>query len=185
MDMNNIEGPVGMPDASMMDPTMDDLFGDATNDLVTAMPAPPIPAPLFLRLAEMQSRGCCRKLAWSNTGSIGQISPDGSRVTFRAMVRHTKTGAWTISEASKHAIEAPAGRMFVHIQFNGIGIELAIVDDAGVVHMYSLTGALSRMVPAVGGELSRKTSNHKMNAVVGLHWYVVEDCSLCYVESIY
>lgn len=180
MDVNNIEGPAGIPDASMMDPTMDDLFGDATNDLATAMPAPPIPAPVFLRLAEMQSRGCCRKLAWSNTGSIAQISPDGSRVTFRAMV-HSKTGAWAISHASKHAIEAPAGRIFVHIQFNGIGIELAIADDAGVVHMYTLTGALSRMAPAVSGKLSRKTTDHAMNAVVGLHWYVANEYGLRYI----
>lgn len=173
MEIGSIEGPVGgMPDTSIMDPTMDDLFGEATGDLVTAMPTPPVPAALLVRLADMQSRGCCRKLAWSNTGSIAYIARDGSQVTFRAMVRHPKTGAWTASEPSKHAIQAPEGRVFVHLQFNGIGIELAVVDDAGVVHMYTLTGALSRMVPAAGGDLSRKTDEHSMNAIVGMHWYV-------------
>ncbi|KAI5370099.1 putative mediator complex, subunit Med16 [Septoria linicola] len=169
MDVSNIEGSV-MPDASMMDPNMDDLFGEAANDLVAAMPATPLPAPVFLRLAEMQSRGCCTKLAWSNTGSIAQIAPNGSSVFFRAMVRHRKTGAWTMSEASKHPIKAPAGRRFVHIQFNGIGIELAVIDDAGAMHMHTLTGALSKMTLANGGELARKNTSHELNAVVGLHW---------------
>ncbi len=61
MDVNNLAASV-MPDASMMDPNMDDLFGEAANDLVAAMPAmpaTPLPAPVFLRIAEMQSRGCC------------------------------------------------------------------------------------------------------------------------------
>ena len=86
------------------------------------------------------------------------------------MVRHRKTGAWTISEPSKHTIEAPSGRKFVHVEFNGLGIELAVIDSAGVVHMHTLTGALSKMMPAAGGELSRKSAAHELNVVVGLHW---------------
>ncbi|PPJ54153.1 hypothetical protein CBER1_01040 [Cercospora berteroae] len=170
MDVPSMDDSGAIPDGSMMDTNMDDLFGDAANDLVAAMPATPLPAPLFLRVAEMQSRGCCTKLAWSNTGSIAQVAPDGSHIAFRAMVRHRKTGAWTISEPSKHIIEAPSGRKFVHVEFNGLGIELAVIDSAGVVHMHTLTGALSKMMPAAGGELSRKSASHELNVVVGLHW---------------
>lgn len=54
-----------MPDAAMMDANIDDLFGDAADDLVAAeglgvaLPAAPLPSNLVRRVAEMQWRGCC------------------------------------------------------------------------------------------------------------------------------
>jgi mediator of RNA polymerase II transcription subunit 16 len=55
---NNIEEPA-MVDTGMMDPTMEDLFGDAGDGLNVGMAPAPLPASLILRVAEMQSRGCC------------------------------------------------------------------------------------------------------------------------------
>lgn len=49
----------GMQDSAMMDPTMEDLFGDATDGLNVSLPSTPLPVASILRLAEMQSRGCC------------------------------------------------------------------------------------------------------------------------------
>ncbi|KAF7189771.1 Mediator of RNA polymerase II transcription subunit 16 [Pseudocercospora fuligena] len=160
-----------LPDASMMDGAMDDLFGEAPVGLDggIAMPAAPLPASLILRIAEMQSRGCCTKLAWSNTGSIAQISPDGNQITFRTMIRDKKNGAWTISDDSKYPFKAPEGRKFVHIQFSGIGIDLVVVDDAGHVHLPSMIGAIGKM-STTQGELARDDSKHELNAIVGLHW---------------
>lgn len=48
-----------IPDAAMMDPSMADLFGEAADGLNVPLPQAPLPAALILRLAEMQSRGCC------------------------------------------------------------------------------------------------------------------------------
>lgn len=49
-----------LPDAAMMDPSMEDLFGEAADSLnVSSLPPVPLPAALILRIAEMQSRGCC------------------------------------------------------------------------------------------------------------------------------
>lgn len=45
--------------AVMMDPSMADLFGEAADGLNVPLPPAPLPAALVLRLAEMQSRGCC------------------------------------------------------------------------------------------------------------------------------
>lgn len=63
MDAANLENATmaDLPDASMMDGAMDDLFGEAPVGLDggIAMPAAPLPASLILRIAEMQSRGCC------------------------------------------------------------------------------------------------------------------------------
>jgi mediator of RNA polymerase II transcription subunit 16 len=61
MDTSQLEE-TSMVDAAMMDP-MDDLFGEAVNDLGVGVGVglPPIPLPpgLMLRIAELQHRGCC------------------------------------------------------------------------------------------------------------------------------
>lgn len=54
-----------MPDATMMDTGIDDLFGDVGADLVAAdglgvaLPPVPVPPKLVSRVAEMQWKGCC------------------------------------------------------------------------------------------------------------------------------
>lgn len=112
----------------------------------------------------------CRKLAWSNTGSIARISADGSKVLFYTLVRDMKPKLWTISAASKFPIAAPEGRTFVHVQFSGIGIDLAIVDSAGMVHMRVMAGALGRMLPAERDPSREIQPKNELDAVVGMHW---------------
>jgi mediator of RNA polymerase II transcription subunit 16 len=85
------------------------------------------------------------------------------------MVRESKTGAWTVSKESRHPIQAPEGRRIKHIQFNGVGIDLAVVDSTGHLHIQTLTGALGKMVPA-NADLARDSTQHELNGVVGLHW---------------
>ncbi|KAF2173213.1 hypothetical protein M409DRAFT_17158 [Zasmidium cellare ATCC 36951] len=170
MDAGTVEDQA-IPDAAMMDPTMEDLFGEAADGLNVPLPPAPLPAALILRIAEMQSRGCCTKLAWSNTGSIARVSTDGSQIAFRTMIRDKKTAMWTISGESKHPIRAPEGRRFVHIAFSGIGIELAAADNVGTVHIYSLQGPLSRMVPPYNAAGAQSNSSKtESDSVVGLHW---------------
>lgn len=54
-----------MPDAAMMDANIDDLFGEAADDMaadglgVVALPTAPIPPSLVMGIMEMQNRGCC------------------------------------------------------------------------------------------------------------------------------
>lgn len=112
----------------------------------------------------------CSKLAWANTGSIAHISADGSKVSFYVLVRDMKTKLWTISTASKFPVTAPQGRTFVHVQFSGIGIDLAIVDSSGMVHMRSLAGALGRMVPAERDPTRDIHPKNELDTVVGMHW---------------
>jgi mediator of RNA polymerase II transcription subunit 16 len=88
------------------------------------------------------------------------------------MRRDKKTGQWGASRESKYPIKAPEGREFVHIQFSGIGIDLAVVDDLGEVHMYTLTGGLGRMVPA-DSNLPEHVARNELHAVVGMHWLAV------------
>lgn len=54
----------GLTNAAMVDTTMDDLFGEATNGLSVeglgiSLSNPPPPPSLISRIAEMQSGGCC------------------------------------------------------------------------------------------------------------------------------
>lgn len=112
----------------------------------------------------------CRQLAWANTGSIARISEDGSKVTFHAMIRDIKASSWKLSVENKHVIEAPEGRKFVHVQFSGLGMDLAIADHVGGVHMYTLLGALGRMGPAPGDYQHAVGPLTELNAVVGLHF---------------
>jgi len=111
-----------------------------------------------------------RKLAWSNTGSIAQISDDCGKITFRTLQRDQKIGTWKTSEASNHAIIAPERRRFVHVQWNGLGIDLAVVDDLGAVRVYSMLGAVGRMHIAQGDFLSQDDHHSGIDAVIGMHW---------------
>jgi len=111
-----------------------------------------------------------RKLAWSNTGSIVQIQDGGEKITFRTLQRNQKSGEWGLSEESKHLITAAAGRRFVHIQWNGLGIDLAAVDDLGKVQVYSMSGAVGRMQAAQGDAFRIDDAHGSNDALVGLHW---------------
>ena len=88
-------------------------------------------------------------------------------------MRDMKTGAWSLTEESKFPIVAPAGTTFEHLQFSGIGIDLAVVDNNGSVHVYTLVGALGKMPPAPSNIPPNENPQSDLNAVVGLHWLPV------------
>lgn len=111
-----------------------------------------------------------RKLAWSNTGSIAQIRDDGRKIVFRTLQQDQKTRTWDLSDESKHPIVAPVGRCFIHVQWNGLGIDLAAADNLGGVHVYSMAGAVGRMQPAHGEIFHSDDHTSDFYAAVGLHW---------------
>lgn len=120
--------------------------------------------------ADMVSNGCTRKLAWSNTGYVAQILEHGKMIGFRTTLRDQKTRDWTLSEQSKHTIQGPESREFVHIQFNGFGTDLAACDSHGFVRLYTMTGVLGRLAPAnVDGSVS-EGARSELDVVVGMHW---------------
>ena len=85
-------------------------------------------------------------------------------------MRNLKTGAWDLTEESKYPVVAPEGVTFEHLQFSGIGIDLAVVDSRGVVQVYTLVGALGKMRAASSNVLPGDGSGGDLDAVVGLHW---------------
>lgn len=86
-------------------------------------------------------------------------------------MRNAKTGDWTLTEESKHPIEASEGTTFKHIEASGIATELAVVDSHGKVHVYSSLhtplGKLSQVPLQIEDS---KSLGGDLDAVVGLHW---------------
>ncbi|TKA79387.1 hypothetical protein B0A55_02827 [Friedmanniomyces simplex] len=136
--------------AGLIDP-LDDLFGEAADGLgvpVPIMPSAPLPASLVFRINDMQHTGCCSMLAWSNAGYVAQISRIGGTITFRTLIRDQKSGNSTLSEESKYHVSPPEDAHFVHVQFSGLGTELAAADSLGGVHVYTMAGVLGRLQAA-------------------------------------
>lgn len=111
-----------------------------------------------------------RKLAWSSTGSIARISPDGRKISFSVFIQDAKTGAWAPGKESSFPILAPDASRFVHLHFSGIGSELAAVDDVGLVHIYVSQTGLGRMAPCAMEVNHDRQGRGELDAVVGLHW---------------
>ncbi|KAK3115231.1 Mediator of RNA polymerase II transcription subunit 16 [Teratosphaeriaceae sp. CCFEE 6253] len=162
----------GLATTGMTD-SMDDLFGEAADGLGVPVPmaiAAPLPASLIYRVNDMQRIGCGSKLAWSNAGFIAQISDDSRQIAFRTVMRDQKSGSSELSEESHFPISAPDGVLFVHLQFSGLGTDLAVADSHGGVHVYSLTGVLGRMQAAPADISVNDGVKTELDAVVGLHW---------------
>ncbi|KAI6835587.1 hypothetical protein KC340_g5325 [Hortaea werneckii] len=159
---------------SMMD-NMEDLFGEAADDLglgaaPLSLPQAPLSTPVLLRLADLQRSGCCTKLAWSNTGSIACISDDGLKITFHSTLRNPRKEQYELSKPSKHPLEAPDGRHFVHIQFSGFGPDLAAVDSYAGIHIYSMAGAIGRMQPVTVDPAVVDGGSSVLDTLVGMYW---------------
>lgn len=58
----------------------------------------------------------------------------------------------------------------MHVQFSGIGVDLAIVDSSGAVDMRCLAGALGRMVPADRDPTREVQPKNELDTIVGMHW---------------
>lgn len=111
-----------------------------------------------------------RKLAWSNSGSIARISSDGHNISFRAFLRDIKIGKWSLGEENQHPLHAPDGSTFVHLHFNHVGQDLAVVDDLGIVHLYSMSGGNGRMHRAAVDLGTDQARRSLLDAAIGLHW---------------
>ncbi|KAJ6112846.1 hypothetical protein N7512_008170 [Penicillium capsulatum] len=147
---------------------VDDLFGEP-NPLELGLPPAPPPKGLAQCLDEMRLSGCRQKVAWSRTGCIAFISPDGTRVSVRNLQCRPSDGKWVLSEESPlaPATEAHGGNILVHLAWNEAGSELAIADCLGRVSIYSISMALNSIT---GLRQAAFDSSDDCNQVVGMMW---------------
>ncbi|OJD37608.1 mediator of rna polymerase ii transcription subunit 16 [Diplodia corticola] len=146
-----------------------DLFNEA-EQLPIAVQTPPVKR-LAQRLDELGESGCCQKIAWSKSGCVASITRDGRGVNLRAFQRNPVDGKWILGdEAPLHIPSVHEEFPLVHVAWGHLGVDLAVVDAAGRILVYTAAQAADRM------KLSREPfSDHESesNALVGLHWLPV------------
>jgi mediator of RNA polymerase II transcription subunit 16 len=106
-----------------------------------------------------------RRLAWSKTSCVAQISADSSKVFVRALCRDKNTAKWSLSDETE--VNASEGAIFTHLEWSSSGFDLVIADQFGRFTLFTLTHALN--------SLERRPMNlsspvDDLNQIVGLHW---------------
>ncbi|KAE8372148.1 mediator of RNA polymerase II transcription subunit 16 [Aspergillus bertholletiae] len=129
---------------------VDDLFGESASlelGLPATAPAANSTKGLAQRLDEMRLLGCCQKIAWSKQGCIAYISQDTLRVNLRHLECRPSDGKWVLSDDTLlHPVaEAHGGQPLVHLCWNEIGSELAVVDSSGRVSIYNIAISLNSL----------------------------------------
>jgi mediator of RNA polymerase II transcription subunit 16 len=112
-----------------------------------------------------------RKTAWSKSGCVACITPDNYGVNLRVFSRDTETGKWDLGK--EVPLELPQGRevfQLTHLSWSYLGNDLAVVDEAGRVMIFSCLMALDRM-HVERAEIAHPES--EVDAVVGMHWLAI------------
>lgn len=86
-------------------------------------------------------------------------------------MRNQKDGTWSLSPESQYPLTAPDGARIVHVEFNGIGIDVAAFDDSGRLYLWTLASALGRMQPARVESSNGKIGD--LEVAIGVHWLPV------------
>ncbi|CAO2650518.1 Nn.00g018100.m01.CDS01 [Neocucurbitaria sp. VM-36] len=150
---------------------VDDLFGDSEHvTLQTITATPPIKG-LARRVDELGASGCCQRIAWSKNGCVAYISPDGYSINLKVFSRDTSTGKWDLGKPVP--LELPQGREmfpFVHLSWSHLGNDLAVMDEAGRVMVFTCAMALDRL-QFIRAELAHPES--EVDSVVGMHWLAI------------
>jgi mediator of RNA polymerase II transcription subunit 16 len=109
-----------------------------------------------------------RKVAWSKNGCVAYISPDGYAINLKVFARDADTSKWDLRKDVP--LEVPQGCEefpFVHLSWSHLGNDLAVMDAAGRVMLFSCAMALDRM-HFVRAELAHPEA--EVDGVVGMHW---------------
>jgi mediator of RNA polymerase II transcription subunit 16 len=113
----------------------------------------------------------CRKIAWSKNGCVAYISADGDAVNLKVFSRDAENGKWDLRKDVP--LEVPQGREqfpFVHLSWSHLGNDLAVMDAAGRVMVFSCAMALDRM-HFIRAELAHPEA--EVDGVVGMHWLAI------------
>ncbi|ORY62102.1 RNA polymerase II mediator complex subunit Sin4 [Pseudomassariella vexata] len=142
---------------------VDDLFGDVT------LPARAPSKRLLLRLDELRGRGSCQGLAWSKSGTIASISPDGQSLDLRYLRAHPKDATWSLSEpTSCTPWQGPLVGPLAHLSWAPTpNPQLAVIDSVGRVLILNFSPNLNRPSTARRWETDAVDD---LNAIVGTYW---------------
>lgn len=162
-----------MEDQTYPNMDVDDLFGDAEQVTLPNINviSTPLVKGLAKRLDELSTSGCSSRIAWSKNGCVAYISPDRYAIHLRVFSRDSATGKWDLGKATP--VDIPSGQdefPFVHVSWNNLGNDLAIVNTAGQVLIFSCAMALDRMSYMRSDLIHPETD---MQHVIGMHWLAI------------
>ncbi|WQF84982.1 Putative mediator complex, subunit Med16, WD40-repeat-containing domain superfamily [Colletotrichum destructivum] len=159
---------------------VDDLFGDGVGlSLHTARPPT---KHLRQRIDDLRTRGCCQGIAWSRSGAIASISPDGKTLEARFLRSHPDDGNWGLSEPTKvDLIAINATSPIVHLAWaSTTSPELAVIDATGRVAILTYSITLNR--PFATRKWDHDPSDD-LHAIVGSYWLPLAPQSKQYYVS--
>jgi mediator of RNA polymerase II transcription subunit 16 len=102
---------------------------------------------------------------------VAYINPDGYTINLKIFSRDLETGKWDLIK--NVPLEVPQGRdefPFVHLSWSHLGNDLAVMDAAGRVMVFSCAMALDRM-QSIRAELAHPEA--EVDGVVGMHWLAI------------
>lgn len=109
-----------------------------------------------------------RKIAWSKNGTVASITQEGYGVLLKIHSRNPTTGKWELGKET--SLDIPSGHdefPFVHLSWSHLGNDLAVMNSAGHVMIFSCAMLLDRMTLT---RTNQAQSEADMDPVVGMHW---------------
>lgn len=148
---------------------VDDLFGD---DVALSLPLRPQRKQLLARIDELRSRGCCQSVAWSRSGTIASLTPDGQNIQLRFLRCEPENGSWELSDPTIcEAIKGTPTIPLVHLEWSSTtSPDLAVVDAIGRVAIASFPITLNHPFITRRWDADAVDDSH---AVVGSFWLPV------------
>ncbi|KAF8474729.1 mediator complex, subunit Med16 [Kalaharituber pfeilii] len=139
-------------------------MGDAHLDILGAPPRI-----LQEKLEELRLSGCNQLISWSKLGCIAYVTPDKTGVESRHIMCNPKDGRWILSEAYPvpHVARIHEGQQIVHISWNTMGTELAVIDVLGRVSFFSVYMSVN-VLQCAWGQLTDQEDD--LGGLVGFWW---------------
>ncbi|KAF2743145.1 hypothetical protein M011DRAFT_411182 [Sporormia fimetaria CBS 119925] len=150
---------------------VDDLFGDSDEVALPSVAVPPVKG-LARRVDEMGTVGCCQRIAWSKSGCVAYISPDGYGVYLKVFSRNSSNSKWDLAKDTQLEIPLQHNDFpYVHLSWSHLGNDLAVVDAAGRVLVFSCQGVMNRMALT---RVNMSQTEAELDAVVGMNWLAMK-----------
>ncbi|KAG5985084.1 hypothetical protein E4U55_001587 [Claviceps digitariae] len=148
---------------------VDDLFGDGVS---LQLPIRSLGKQLQQRLDELRNRGCCQAVAWSKSGTIASLTPDGQSLELRFLRCHPDDGTWDLSKVTTcDLVQGSPAIPLVHLEWGPTNSpELAVIDAAGRVTV--VTFGISLNHPFVTRKWDADSIDH-LHGVSGCYWLPV------------
>ncbi|CAJ0546019.1 Ff.00g094920.m01.CDS01 [Fusarium sp. VM40] len=145
---------------------VDDLFGDGVD---LSLPVRVQSKQLQQRMDDIRIRGCCQAVAWSRTGTIANITPDGQNVELRYLRRSPDDGSWDLSEPTTCPfVKGSPTIPIVHLVWAGTSSpDLAVIDSVGRVIIVSFSITLNH--PFVQRKWDTDPTDD-VHTIVGAYW---------------